>query len=96
MFKGKINHLVVRNMYNTKRYNLNLERINLKKVEKIDNDYIEYLLNKLIDEYYINENILSNFCGVGIGKIREYKKYENEFIEDIDVCSKKINVALQL
>lgn len=66
------------------------------EVKKIDNDCIEHLLNKLIDEYHIGENILSNLFGVDIEKIREYKKYENEFIEDLDVWSKRINVVLQL
>ncbi|KPI53607.1 hypothetical protein KW94_07640 [Clostridioides difficile] len=64
--------------------------------KKIDSDYIEDLLNKLIDEYHIDENILSNLFGVDIEKIREYKKYESEFTEDLDVWSKKINVVLQL
>ncbi|NMS88567.1 hypothetical protein HGQ85_01415 [Clostridioides difficile] len=66
------------------------------EVKKIDSDYIEDLLNKLIDEYHIDENILSNLFGVDIEKIREYKIYESEFIEDLDVWSKKINVVLQL
>ncbi|MCC0664699.1 HTH domain-containing protein [Clostridioides sp. ZZV15-6597] len=66
------------------------------EVKKIDSNYIEPLLNKLIDEYYINENILSNLIKIESEKLRNYKKYEKEFTADLDLWAKWINFVLQL
>ncbi|MCC0673257.1 MULTISPECIES: HTH domain-containing protein [unclassified Clostridioides] len=66
------------------------------EVKKIDSDYIEPLLNKLIDEYHINEDILSNLIKIESEKLRNYKKYEKEFTADLDVWARWINFVLQL
>lgn len=66
------------------------------EVKTIDSDYIEPLLNKLIDEYHVNENILSNLIKIEPEKLRHYKKYEKEFTADLDVWAKWINFVLQL
>ncbi|ENY8941434.1 HTH domain-containing protein [Clostridioides difficile] len=66
------------------------------ETKKIDKDYIESLLKKLIDEYYINENILSNLLEIETEKLKSYKKYEKEFTVDLDIWSKWINFVLQL
>ncbi|HBG2115623.1 HTH domain-containing protein [Clostridioides difficile] len=66
------------------------------ETKKIDKDYIESLLKKLIDEYHINENILSNLLDVETEKLKSYKKYEKEFTVDLDIWSKWINFVLQL
>ncbi|MGX9757819.1 HTH domain-containing protein [Clostridioides difficile] len=66
------------------------------EVKKIDSDYIEPLLNKLIDEYHVNENILSNLIKIESEKLKNYKKYEKEFTADLDVWAKWINFVLQL
>lgn len=66
------------------------------EVKKIDSDYIEPLLNKLIDEYHINEDVLSNLIKIESEKLRNYKKYEKEFTADLDVWARWINFVLQL
>ena len=66
------------------------------ETKKIDKNYIESLLKKLIDEYHINENILSNLLDVKTEKLKSYKKYEKEFTVDLDIWSKWINFVLQL
>ncbi|MCC0636717.1 HTH domain-containing protein [Clostridioides sp. ES-S-0001-02] len=66
------------------------------EVKKIDSDYIEPLLNKLIDEYHINEDILSNLIKIESEKLRNYKKYEKEFTADLNVWARWINFVLQL
>ncbi|CCL34181.1 HTH domain-containing protein [Clostridioides difficile] len=66
------------------------------ETKKIDKDYIESLLKKLIDEYHINENIISNLLEIETEKLKSYKKYEKEFTVDLDIWSKWINFVLQL
>ncbi|WP_255625639.1 hypothetical protein [Clostridioides sp. ES-S-0001-02] len=39
------------------------------EIKKIDSNYIEHLLNKLINEDSINENILSNLLEVEVEKL---------------------------
>ncbi|MCC0761797.1 hypothetical protein IR151_02150 [Clostridioides sp. ES-S-0006-03] len=54
------------------------------EIKKIDSNYIEHLLNKLINEDSINENILSNLLEVEVEKLKNYKKYEKELTIDLD------------
>ena len=47
-------------------------------ITKIDGDYIENLLNRLVSQYYMNWDLLSNLFGVEEKKLRNYKQYEYE------------------
>ncbi|MCC0694295.1 hypothetical protein [Clostridioides sp. ES-S-0048-02] len=55
------------------------------EIKKIDSNYIEHLLNKLINEDSINENILSNLLEVEVEKLKNCKKYEKELTIDLDI-----------
>ena len=39
-------------------------------ITKIDGDYIENLLNRLVSQYYMNWDLLSNLFGVEEKKLR--------------------------
>lgn len=56
----------------------------LKNVTKIDGDYIEALLNRLVNDYDMSWMILSNLFGVEEIKLRNYKKYEYELFNDFE------------
>ena len=42
-------------------------------ITKIDGDYIENLLNRLVSQYYMNWDLLYNLFGVEEKKLRNYK-----------------------
>lgn len=51
---------------------------------KIDGDYIEDLLNRLVNDYDLSWELLSNLFGVEEIKLRDYKKYEYELFNDFE------------
>lgn len=53
-------------------------------VTKIDGDYIEALLNRLVNDYDMSWMILSNLFGVEEIKLKNYKKYEYELFNDFE------------
>ena len=53
-------------------------------ITKIDGDYIENLLNRLVSQYYMNWDLLSNLFGVEEKKLRNYKQYEYELFENFE------------
>lgn len=53
-------------------------------ITKINGDYIENLLNRLVSQYYMNWDLLSNLFGVEEKKLRNYKQYEYELFENFE------------
>ncbi|MGL5347887.1 MAG: HTH domain-containing protein [Peptostreptococcaceae bacterium] len=65
-------------------------------VTKIDGDYIENLLNRLVDKYHMNWGLLSNLFGVEEYKLKNYKQYEYELFKNFEHWNSWTTKALML
>ncbi|CEK35717.1 MAG: hypothetical protein KIB00_17270 [Paeniclostridium sordellii] len=63
---------------------------------KIDGDYIEKLLNRLVNDYRMDWKLLSNILGVEANKLKNYKKYQRELFKDFNNWVCWTNKALML
>lgn len=63
---------------------------------KIDGDYIEALLNRLVSDYKMTWELLSDLLGVEKSKLKDYKKYEYELFNDLEHWSSWTGKALML
>lgn len=54
----------------------------------IDGNYIEKLLNRLVNNYRMDWKLLSNILDVEADKLKNYKKYQRELFKDFNnwVC----------
>ena len=65
-------------------------------VTKINGDYIENLLHRLVSKYYMNWDLLSNLFRVEECKLRNYKQYEYELFENFEHWNLWTTKALML
>ena len=62
----------------------------------INNEYIQKLLNKLLDEYSMSEDFLLNLLKTdSIEKVKNYIIYQDELSKDINNWNKWVNIILQ-
>lgn len=66
------------------------------KINMINNEYIQKLLNKLLDEYSMSEDFLLNLLKTdSIEKVKNYIIYQDELSKDINNWNKWVNIILQ-